>query len=304
MNSRDHAALEALELVVRTILPERYQDCYDDVKPVSMGSAGLKFAPDGKVAWDEIWGSFCDLAMAGGPPHKGTLLLPASHSDIMAHSSCYHEVVQEICRGVKMVSDLHAEPSTNPGWIRVECVNRVTAEWLLRAITVENIAVRQDGLELELPAAPAYRLEKEIKNVITVMAKTSHYWFGHIFAGQRNKIRELLTDMEQDKPLLRPGYGLRLLPDQTVKNQMAERLMELTGLRASSHSYADWLGFEYKSIRSAVWMVRALVASNVLSRREDAVVFVPIDPIHDSNGEIAVESITRLHNFALPVPLS
>ena len=39
-----------------------------------MRSAGLKYDSDGNVAWNEIWGSFCDLAMAGGPPHKGALL--------------------------------------------------------------------------------------------------------------------------------------------------------------------------------------------------------------------------------------
>ena len=60
--------METLEARIKTILPPQYQDCYEDVQPVSMGSAGLKYGPDGKVAWNEIWGSFCDLAMAGGPP--------------------------------------------------------------------------------------------------------------------------------------------------------------------------------------------------------------------------------------------
>ena len=46
-----------------------------------MRAAGLKYDADGKVAWDEIWGSFCDLAMAGGPPHKGKLLAQSQHDD-------------------------------------------------------------------------------------------------------------------------------------------------------------------------------------------------------------------------------
>src|SRR5579875_3125004 len=71
-----------LESRLKTLLPETYQECYEDVQPVSMGSAGLVFAPNGRVAWDEIWGSFCDLAMAGGPPHRGTLLQPATAADI------------------------------------------------------------------------------------------------------------------------------------------------------------------------------------------------------------------------------
>jgi hypothetical protein len=32
---------------------------------------------------------------------------------------------------------------------------------------------------LLLPAGPAFQLEKEIKNVITVLAKTFHYWTEH-----------------------------------------------------------------------------------------------------------------------------
>ena len=70
----DRRALEALEVRLRAILPEEYQDDYEAVQPVSMGSAGLKYGADGKVAWNEIWATFCDLAMAGGPPHRGTLL--------------------------------------------------------------------------------------------------------------------------------------------------------------------------------------------------------------------------------------
>ena len=143
MTLEDQTELNALEQRIKILLPEQYKDTYDEVPPTSMGSAGLKFAPDGKVAWDEIWGSFCDLAMAGGPPHKGKLLLPATQIEIEAQPDRYEEVVNEICRGIQLVADLAAEPSTSPGWIRVECVNRATAEWLLRAITVENVAVRR-----------------------------------------------------------------------------------------------------------------------------------------------------------------
>ena len=54
---------------------------------------------------------------------------------------------------------------------------------LLRAIVMENISVRAEGPTLELPAGPSYRLHKEIKNVITVIAKTNHYWEEHIAGG-------------------------------------------------------------------------------------------------------------------------
>jgi sirohydrochlorin cobaltochelatase len=38
---------------------------------------------------------------------------------------------------------------------------------------------RRDERILYLPAGPAFRLEHESKNVITVVAKTHHYWREH-----------------------------------------------------------------------------------------------------------------------------
>ena len=60
LGAEDQEALAALEFRIRTVLPEEYQDCYEDVLPVSMGSAGLKYGADGKVAWNEMWATFCD----------------------------------------------------------------------------------------------------------------------------------------------------------------------------------------------------------------------------------------------------
>jgi sirohydrochlorin cobaltochelatase len=54
------------------------------------------------------------------------------------------------------------------------------ALWLLRAIVVENVTVRREGTILYLPAGPDFKLENEIKNVITVVAKTNHYWQEHL----------------------------------------------------------------------------------------------------------------------------
>lgn len=301
MNQEDHAALEILESRIRAILPKQYQDRYDDVKPVSMGSAGLKFGEDGLVAWDKMWGSFCDLAMAGGPPHKGALLEPASQTSIDAEPDRYRIVVEEICRGVSMVTDLVADPSMRPGWIAVDCVNRSTAAWLLRAITVENVSVRCESAVLYLPAGPAYRLEKEIKNVITVIAKTSHYWFEHTSLVQRRNIGDLFIAMEHESRLLQPAFSgcdLRSHSHQALRRSLVESLKQVTGLRASSHEYADWLGIEHPNVHSAIWMMRALLASNVLSRREDAVLFVSLDPLRDPDGAIVLQVLQRLHSAA------
>lgn len=301
ISSEDQAALKTLEFRLRAILPEKYEDCYEDVQAASMGSAGLKYGQDGRVAWDRMWGSFCDLAMAGGPPHKGTLLEAASLSEIDAQPKRYREVVQEICRGIEMVTELFAAPSPIPGWIRVNCINRGTAEWFLRAITMENISARSEGLELDLPAGPSYRLEKEIKNVITVAAKISHYWFGHVSQAKRIHIHNLLAMMEEESPLLRPvsaDYVFQAESYDAVRAKMAESIRQLTGLRTSNHQSFGWLGIEYPDVHSAIWMTRAMIASNVLSRREGSVFFVPVDPVRDPSGEKTVYSVERLNGFA------
>jgi hypothetical protein len=165
-----------------------------------MKSAGLKFDPQGEVAWNEIWGSFCDLALAGGPPHKGVLLGPASAADVDAHPEQYVRVVREVCRGVEMVTSMPCEPAETPGWVRVECYGATMAAWLLRAIVTENVAARAAGVMLDLPVAPSFRLEKEIKNIVTVIAKTSHYWLEHMPRAQQRAIAELLASLDRVSP--------------------------------------------------------------------------------------------------------
>src|SRR6185295_14616696 len=175
----DIVALEDLDVRIRAILPEQYQDVYEDVQPISMGSAGLKFANDGRVAWNDIWATFCDLAMAGGPPHRGMLLEPATEESIAAQPERYKAVVEEIARGINLVTGLPARPG-EPGWVEVRCRTQGMAGWLVRAIVMENVVARHNAETMFLPAGPEFRLEKEIKSVITATAKTNHYWTGHM----------------------------------------------------------------------------------------------------------------------------
>src|SRR5262245_12733498 len=167
----DTDALRTLESRLQVLLPQEYRDAYEDIEPVPMGSAGLKYDADGKVAWNEIWQSFCTLAMAGGPPHKGRLLRPGTDADIAARPDRYAEVVDEISRGATLATGLPVEPAQEAGWIHVGCDSPAMAGWLLRAITIENVAVRADDSVLDLPAGPDYRLDREIKNVVTAIAK-------------------------------------------------------------------------------------------------------------------------------------
>ena len=294
-------SLEELDSRLRTVLPEEYQDSYEEVQPVSMGSAGLKYGNDGMVAWDQMWGSFCDLAMAGGPPHKGTLLEPGLQTAVEDQPDRYKEVTTEICRGVTMVTDLPAEVSPTPGWVTVDCYSEGMAQWLLRAITMENVAARADRRALELPAAPSFRLEKEIKNVITVIAKTCHYWLGHMSREQKVEIACLFAALSDESPLIEPlftGDGRRSAADAPLFASVAADIERQTGLRRSRHEYAGWMGVECPSVRAAVWMMRALVVNNVLARREETVLFVPVNPELDPDGQVVVTTLARVHALA------
>jgi hypothetical protein len=300
-NVDNQQSLEDLDARLRTVLPETYKDTYEEIQPVSMGSAGLKYAADGTVAWDQMWGSFCDLAMAGGPPHKGTLLEPGARAAIEAQPDRYREITNEICRGVTLVTELPAEPSPNPGWVSVDCYSEGMAQWLLRAITMENVAARADRRALDLPAGPAFRIEKEIKNVITVIAKTCHYWLGHMSREQKVEIACLFAALSDESPLVEPAFTadhLRTPADATLCAAVAADIQRRTGLPASPHRYAGWLGVECPSVRAAVWMMRAMVVSNVLSRREESVLFVPINAELDADGHVVTTTLARVHALA------
>jgi hypothetical protein len=160
------------------VLPPRYQQG-TTVSAAPMGSAPLRYTDDGQVAWDQMWTAFCDLALAGGPRHRATLLEPATPEEVRAAHDAYERVVAEIERGLQLVTGLPTARSAGPGWVGLRCDDEAMARWLLRAIAEENVSIRREGTVLFVPAGPTFRLDKEIKNVVTVIAKTHHYWKEH-----------------------------------------------------------------------------------------------------------------------------
>jgi hypothetical protein len=175
------------------------------------------------------------------------------------------------------------------------------AGWLVRAITMENVAVRVSGASVELPASPAFRLDKEIKNVVTVIAKTSHYWLGHMPRWQQRAIAALFRTLDAGMPLITPAGGadeLHTDGGRSLLKALADRVRERTGLRMSHHKYAGWLGLDCPSVRGAIWMMRALVVSNVLARREGITLFVPVNAVQDAGGARVADTVSRVHELA------
>ena len=173
-------ALGEIDRRVDSVLPSEYRGRLEEVSANSMGSASIDTDNFGVVAWDEIWTSFCDLAMAGGPPHRGRLLEAITAEQAKENLPAYELVVCEIRRGIEMVTGLSTTRAETLGWVGVECDDEAMAVWLMRAIMVENVMVRRERMTLFLPAGPNFRVRKEIKNVITCVAKTVHYWRAHL----------------------------------------------------------------------------------------------------------------------------
>ena len=273
---------------------------YDDIAPilaVKDAHVDISITVPGR---DQVTDD--DLAMAGGPPHKGTLLEPGSLGEILDLPEHYGTVTAEICRGIDLVTGLGAEPSVYPGWISVDCTSTGQAGWLARAIVMENVSAGLEGMKLYLPAGPGYRLEKEIKNVVTVTAKTCHYWFGHTSLEQRRAVTRLLDELETRSALIRPVFPRS---DSTAaRNEasfggLAARIHKATRLRCSVRVHGDWLGLQTDDIKSAIWLMRALVVDNVLARREDNMVLAAVNPITDPGGEILAERVISAYRYGI-----
>ncbi len=295
--------LEELEARIHTMLPPMYQQTYKDVSSVSMGSASMKYGSDGLVRWRDMWGSFCDLAMAGGPPHRGTLLEPGTLADIEAMPDQNTAVMKEIGRGIGLVTGMYVEPSPVSGWIVTHCSSSAMASWLARAVTMENVWAHSEGNTLCLPASPAYRIEKEIKNVITSVAKTAHYWFEHIPAQQQVAIGDLLDRMEDEALLLQPDPRVSS-NSETMKAHgaaLSAGLLQRLGIRSTPRRCGRWLGLGVEDVAVAITMMRLLVVGNVLARREGAVVFVPLNASTDPSGEATVARIVTAYASATAV---
>ena len=144
-----------------------------------MPSAPMRYGDDGSVQWDDMWDTFCELAQTGGPPHRAELLLAQVQVDVTRPS--YQVAASEIVRGVQLVSGLRAWQHS-PGWIALQCESPAHAHWLCEAGMAENVQTRAVGDVLLLPCGEHYALTGEIKNVVTVVAKTTHYWREHLMS--------------------------------------------------------------------------------------------------------------------------
>ena len=292
MKSTIKQEVKDLNTRIRGLLPLAYHSCLEAISPTSMGSAGLKFDKEGRVAWDEIWTTFCDLAMAGGPPHRGKFLGPINPADVSRDLEKSKAVASEIQRGIALTTGMKASIDDQLNRVLLECESGTMAAWMHRAIVAENVFADHLGNVVRLPSGPDFSIEKEIKNVIVCVAKTWHYWDGHMSESEKTKAGKVMNDA----PLI--------IPPQVFNNELTTEAyakavietLETVGaaLKFEGKSSVEygWLGFECPDEKSTAWMVRAIIACNILARREIATLLIPVFIAHPSDYPL-----TRMFDF-------
>jgi hypothetical protein len=171
--------LDAIQPAIRRG-PARITELEPPPSPgAAMSSAPFLWRPDGRPDWGGMWTAFCELALYGGPPHRGAGQALRGPEEAARTAASSPQVLAELQRGIRETTGLEAEPG-EPGWIAIGCESRSMAAWLCAAIILENVEARVEGTRLLLPAGPDFLLEDQVKSVITVVAKTHHYWREHL----------------------------------------------------------------------------------------------------------------------------
>ncbi len=199
---------------INAIFPPHGHGHFDHVNAAPMSAADIVFDEEGNVAWDKMWigdhphHHFSELAIIGGPSHLDTLLEPDSPQEAVSDLDRYGEVLQEMARGITVVTGCSVVMSRTPGWIGVQCDSEEMAIWTLRGMMAENVTVLRDGNVLYLPASPNYTLESEIVNVVSTCAKVFHYW--------KEDIASLDTEHDHDVfRATRPEEAIRVAKDSS-----------------------------------------------------------------------------------------
>ncbi|MGC4003132.1 MAG: hypothetical protein QM811_08340 [Pirellulales bacterium] len=131
---------------------------------------------------------------------------------------------------------------------------------------------RHENAVLCVPAGPRFRVEKEIKNVVVGVAKTCHYLFDHTEPEDQphGAVPTLIRPPTTDERLaLGENY------DRAV-SALRTSIESSTGLTTRLVDAAGWIGVDCSDEETRCGCC-AVAVDDILVRREDATLCVPID---------------------------
>ena len=143
--------------------------------PEYMKAAEIIYDQNGNPEWNKMWNSFCNLAAEGGPSHRDNL----HRISFPEKNFVYDETIKnEIARGLRLLN-ANVKEINNKGEIYIDLIFPNKAKWFRNIIDLENVAAKQKGKYLILPWSGNYKIDKEVKSLMTVWGKASHYWREH-----------------------------------------------------------------------------------------------------------------------------
>jgi hypothetical protein len=179
----DPASLELLAdrrlaaLADRSLMPDPWQEVAQDLTQgeahhgglggeavsatgLAMGRVGAMAAADASLE--------ADLASAPISPQAALLVEPVPAAEAQAQHDQQTTVLATLSRGLHLLTGLPVVESPVPGWIGIRVPDPI---FMLRAVVVQGILSRRRGDVLWLPAGPAFAMRREIRSVLTAVAK-------------------------------------------------------------------------------------------------------------------------------------
>lgn len=148
------------------------------VKSAPMSAAPILYDKEGKIDWGKMWTSYCTLARDGGPSHRGKEQSIVKKDLIDVNNVNFRKVMAEAKRGARQVVHYPVAEYTG-GWLTLKLKSTNMAKWFAGVINEENVEAKALGIYLCLPINDDFDIEHDVKSIITVIGKATHYWENH-----------------------------------------------------------------------------------------------------------------------------
>jgi sirohydrochlorin cobaltochelatase len=111
-------------------------------------------------------------------------------------------------------------------------------------------------------------------------------------------VAQLLMKMDAEQPLLAPAFAPVIASSEdALRSRILQEMYRRTGLEEAGPVYSGWAGFECHSVEAATALMRLVVVSNVLARREETALYLPLNAALDPQGLQAAKAVRLAQTF-------